>query len=141
LRLGSLQHVNQDYFHGRSGFWNDQLQHRTYDEYWRARNLAPYVRKIRIPVLSTGGWWDAEDRYGSLEIAKILQAGAGRPGSNNPSKSVNPVNFSTLVVGPTAVGAIPAEPAGALWETSILARTPPPIGAPKSSGRGWLTGC
>jgi uncharacterized protein len=91
LRLGSLQHVNQDYFHGRSGFWNDQVQHQTHDDYWQARNLAPYVSKIQVPVLNTGGWWDAEDRYGSLEIAKNLQAG----GRGNPA---------TLVMGPWTHG-------------------------------------
>ena len=72
LKLGSLKNINQNYFHGKSEFWNDQERHRTYDAYWRRRSLGPYLQKIHIPVLTTGGWWDAEDFYGSMEIAKAL---------------------------------------------------------------------
>jgi uncharacterized protein len=78
LQLGSIKNANDQYFHGKSEFWNQLQQHDSYDEYWQSRNLTDAVRKIHVPVLTTGGWWDAEDFYGSMEIAKILDRNADR---------------------------------------------------------------
>jgi putative CocE/NonD family hydrolase len=44
-----------------------------------------------VPVLSTAGWWDAEDFYGPLQISKGLDAGGGG-------------GKATLVVGPWTHG-------------------------------------
>jgi uncharacterized protein len=91
LKLGPVKNVNGHYFFGKSEFWNELQQHDRYDEHWRSRNLSDAVRKIHVPLLTTGGWWDAEDFYGSMEIAKILDRTADR-------------NKFRLVVGPWTHG-------------------------------------
>jgi putative CocE/NonD family hydrolase len=102
LKLGPLENVDKNYLHGQSPFWTDQERHSAYDEYWRTRNLAQAVQRVHVPVLTTGGWWDAEDFYGSMEIGKILNhRPAGEAGSH-------------LIVGPWTHGGwiIPAGTTG-----------------------------
>jgi uncharacterized protein len=92
LNLGSLKNVNDKYFRRQSEFWNNEEQHRRYDEYWRSRNPTRYLKNIRIPVLTTGGWWDAEDFYGPMESTKTLSRDTTDPSKNH------------LVVGPWTHG-------------------------------------
>ncbi len=40
------------------------MHHDTYDDYWKARNLAPHMKNIHCAVLTVGGWFDAEDLQG-----------------------------------------------------------------------------
>ena len=69
---------------GRSG-----AQHDTYDDYWKARNLAPHLKNIHCAVLTVGGWFDAEDLQGpfsafhaieqnSIPARRILSWSSGR---------------------------------------------------------------
>lgn len=53
-------------------FWNDMMNHPDYDEWWQARNPYRYCKEIKSAVLLTGGFYDAEDWYGTLTIAKAL---------------------------------------------------------------------
>jgi putative CocE/NonD family hydrolase len=78
LDLGPLKNANDRYFRGKSEFWNELQNHERHDEYWQSRNLTDAVGKIHVPVLTTGGWWDAEDFYGSMQIARILDRSAQR---------------------------------------------------------------
>ena len=71
--------------------WLDQVRHDTYDDYWRARNLAPHLKNIHCAVLTVGGWFDAEDLQGPFSTYQAIAR-------NNPGI------FNVLVIGPWAHG-------------------------------------
>jgi len=87
MRLGPLANADTRYFKGTVPFWNEMMQHGTYDDYWKSHNLGPHLRNIKPAVLTVGGWFDAENLYGTLETHRQIEA-------NNPG-----VN-QTLVMGP-----------------------------------------
>ena len=63
LNAGSIGTLKK-YLEGNSWLWDDQVHHDTYDDYWKARNLAPHMKNIHCAVLTVGGWFDAEDLQG-----------------------------------------------------------------------------
>lgn len=73
LELGPLANVNARYFHGAIPFWNDVMAHGTYDGYWKSRNLRPHLKAVKPAVLVVGGWNDAENLFGSLQLFKTLE--------------------------------------------------------------------
>jgi len=85
--IGSLS----KYLQGKSALFDDQLHHDTYDDYWKARNLAPHMKNIHCAVLTVGGWFDAEDLQGPFSTFHAID-------QNNPSI------FNALVVGPWVHG-------------------------------------
>ena len=91
LELGSLKNVNERYFHGKIPFWNDIVAHPNYDEFWQARNLLPHLNRVAPAVMTVGGWFDAEDLYGPLQIYRSVE-------ERNPGVS------NILVMGPWAHG-------------------------------------
>jgi putative CocE/NonD family hydrolase len=76
---------------GKSELFDDQLHHDTYDDYWKARNLAPHMKNIHCAVLTVGGWFDAEDLQGPFSTFHAIDR-------NNPGI------FNALVVGPWVHG-------------------------------------
>ena len=89
--MGPLSNANTLYFHGQTFLWNDQSQHDTYDDYWKARNLAPHMKNIHCAVLTVGGWFDAEDLAGPVRTFHAID-------QNNPGI------FNALVEGPWVHG-------------------------------------
>ena len=71
-RLGPLSRVETAYFKGSIPFWKQVMAHGTYDAFWQARNLRPHLRDIQPAVLTVGGWFDAENLYGSLQVNQAL---------------------------------------------------------------------
>ena len=74
LRLGPLSNVNTRYFKDDVPFWNEIMQHGTYDDFWKARNLRPHLKNIKPAVMTVGGWFDAENLFGALETYKNVEA-------------------------------------------------------------------
>ncbi|MFY0654464.1 MAG: CocE/NonD family hydrolase [Cyclobacteriaceae bacterium] len=72
-------------------FWNEMVSHPNYDKFWQDMNILPHLKNINCAVLTIGGWYDAEDLYGPLEIYKAVE--------NN-----NPKIFNSLVMGPWSHG-------------------------------------
>ncbi|HEX9795208.1 MAG TPA: CocE/NonD family hydrolase [Planctomycetota bacterium] len=91
LELGPLRNANEKHFHDRVAFWNDIVAHPNYDAFWQERNLLPHLAKVAPAVLTVGGWFDAEDLYGPLQIYRSVEAR-------------NPGIFNALVMGPWAHG-------------------------------------
>jgi len=90
LKIGPLKNTNDsNFFDGKSKFWNEYLEHDTYDEYWQARNIRPHLKNIKPAVLVVGGWFDAEDLFGALRTYEAIEKQS--PGNNNK-----------LVMGPWA---------------------------------------
>jgi len=73
LKLGSLANANARYFHNQSFLWSDQVGHNTYDDYWKARTLAPHLKNIHCAVLTVGGWFDAEDLSGPFKVFRSIE--------------------------------------------------------------------
>ena len=91
LNLGSLSNAETRYFKGSNPLWDDQVDHDTYDDYWKVRNLAPHLRDIHCAVLTVGGWFDAEDLAGPFKVYDAL-------------KQNDPGIYNGLVFGPWVHG-------------------------------------
>ena len=87
LRLGSLANAESRYFKGEVPYWTEVMQHPTYDEFWKRTVLLPHLKNIRPAVLIVGGWYDAEDLYGTLATYHQIER-------------ANPTTSNTLVMGP-----------------------------------------
>jgi putative CocE/NonD family hydrolase len=81
LELGPLSSANTKHFKDDVPFWKELLAHSNYDDFWTARNLRPHLKDIRPAVLTVGGWFDAENLYGALEVYKNVEASS--PGATN----------------------------------------------------------
>jgi putative CocE/NonD family hydrolase len=93
LNIGPLKNTqSKKYFDHRSYIWNEYLQHDTYDDYWRSRNIRPHLKNINIPTLVVGGWFDAEDLFGALHTYEAIE-------------KQSPKNNNRLVMGPWTHGA------------------------------------
>jgi hypothetical protein len=89
LRLGSTGATRQ--FTKDVAFWNEMLDHPDYDAFWQARNLRPQLKGVQPAVLTVGGWFDAENLYGSLQIFQVLAR-------------QSPATDNRLVMGPWSHG-------------------------------------
>ncbi|GLH67704.1 CocE/NonD family hydrolase [Geothrix edaphica] len=85
LRLGPTGDTRQ--YTKDVPFWNEMLDHPDYDAFWQARNPRPQLKDVKPAVLTVGGWFDAENLYGTLQVFKTL----GRQ---------SPATDSRLVMGP-----------------------------------------
>jgi putative CocE/NonD family hydrolase len=68
LQLGPLFNANERYFKNTVSFWNEMMKHDTYDEFWQSRNLRPHLKAIKPAVMTVGGWFDAENLYGAMQV-------------------------------------------------------------------------
>jgi putative CocE/NonD family hydrolase len=87
LNLGPLENADKHYFKTEIEFWDDLMNHGTYDEFWQARNLRPHLKNIKSAVMTVGGWFDAEDLFGALNTYREVER-------NNPGVT------NLLVMGP-----------------------------------------
>jgi predicted acyl esterase len=55
--MGPLADSNARYFHPPNEYWVDQVEHTTYDDYWKARNILPHLKDVTPAVLVVGGWF------------------------------------------------------------------------------------
>ncbi len=87
LKAGSIASLKKKYYGDTIKFWNDVFNHPNYDEFWQARNLPQHFSNIRPAVLTIGGWFDAEDLYGTLHTYDAIE-------KNNPSAK------NSIMIGP-----------------------------------------
>lgn len=90
LDLGPLSNSSQ-YYGKDNFFWQQLVEHPNYDEFWRQRGILPHLKNIHTNVMTVGGWFDAEDLYGPLNIYQAIE-------KNNPE------TFNCLVMGPWSHG-------------------------------------
>jgi putative CocE/NonD family hydrolase len=92
LNLGPLKNsLNFADYHGKDPYWKANLEHPNYDEFWKAHNILNHHNKIKHAVMIVGGWYDAEDLYGTFKTYQSVEA--KNPGISN-----------TFVVGPWVHG-------------------------------------
>jgi len=80
-RLGPVANADARYFKGAIPFWTAMMVHDRKDEFWLARNLRPHLRNIKPAVVTVGGWFDAENLFGALEVYRSIEANS--PGATN----------------------------------------------------------
>lgn len=89
MDLGPLKNVNERY--RDDIFWNQIVEHPNYDEFWQKRSILPHLSNIDHAVMVVGGWFDAEDLYGPLNIYKTIERD-------------NPRSKNSIVMGPWSHG-------------------------------------
>ena len=87
LKMGPLSNSNDKYFKNENAYWNYNLDHPNYDEFWQVRSLVPHMKNIKPAVLFVGGWFDAEDLAGPLNLFTALEKNG-------------PLGPNTIVMGP-----------------------------------------
>lgn len=92
LRMGPLSNTQSyQYFDHKSYIWNEYLEHDSYDDYWKARNISNHLDNVKPATLVVGGWFDAENIYGALKTYHTIE-------------KRNPGNRNSLVMGPWTHG-------------------------------------
>ncbi len=91
LRMGPLGNSDTLLLKGRAPEWTEFLKHPTYDAFWQARNIRPHLKNVHCAVMTVGGWYDAEDLFGPLEVYRNTER-------------LNPGITNVLVMGPWAHG-------------------------------------
>lgn len=86
LGKGPLKNITEEY-HKDNFFWKQIVDHPNYDDFWQKRNLLPHLKNVKHAVMTVGGWFDAEDLYGPLNIYKTIE-------------QTSPAAKNTLVMGP-----------------------------------------
>ncbi len=90
LDLGPLS--NADKYYKDNFFWQETVNHPNYDEFWQKRGLLKHYKEgIKPAVMTVGGWFDAEDLSGPLNIYKTIE-------------KKNPNSYNTIVMGPFGHG-------------------------------------
>ncbi len=91
-------------------FWNEMMQHGTYDVFWQARDLRRHLKDIKPAVMTVGGWFDAEDLFGALQTYKTIE-------------KTSPGAYNTLVMGPWCHGCWSRTDGEALGNVKFGAKT------------------
>ena len=90
LDLGPLS--NADKYYKDNFFWQETVNHPSYDEFWQKRGLLKhYTAGVKPAIMTVGGWFDAEDLSGPLNIYKTIE-------------KKNPNAYNTIVMGPFGHG-------------------------------------
>lgn len=90
LDLGPLS--NADKYYKNNFFWQETVNHPNYDDFWQKRGLLKhYTANVKPAIMTVGGWFDAEDLSGPLNIYKTIE-------------KKNPNAYNTIVMGPFGHG-------------------------------------
>jgi putative CocE/NonD family hydrolase len=110
MAMGPLAAADARYFKGDVPFWNQVMAHGSYDAFWQSRNLRPHLQGIRPAVLTVGGWFDAENLYGALQVNQALDR-------------QSPETPHNLVMGPWSHGGWARTPGDRLGDVRFGANT------------------
>jgi putative CocE/NonD family hydrolase len=73
LNIGPLATANERLLGGEARYWQEIVDHTTYDEFWKKRSLWQHMNNVRCAVLNVGGWFDAEDPLGPLRVYRSVE--------------------------------------------------------------------
>jgi putative CocE/NonD family hydrolase len=73
LNVGPLANMDRKYLKGKIAFWDEMMKHGTYDEFWQARDLRRSLKNIKCAVMTVGGWYDAEDLFGTFGVYREIE--------------------------------------------------------------------
>jgi putative CocE/NonD family hydrolase len=108
LETGNMQEVTQKLLKDTAPFWNDMIAHPNRDDFWKERVILPHLKNVAPAVMVVGGWYDAEDLYGTFKTyhsiekqnAKtnnVLVVGPWHHGgwASTPGEKLGPANFGS----------------------------------------------
>ncbi len=81
LEAGSVKNLKEKYFSDSIKFWNDLFKHPNLDTFWQARQIIKHLKDVKPAVMVVGGFFDAEDAYGTFETYKAIEKQS--PKANN----------------------------------------------------------
>jgi putative CocE/NonD family hydrolase len=87
LDLGPVSNINAKYLHDSIPYWNDNVEHPDYDDFWKKESWVSQLHSSSVPNLNVAGFWDQEDPWGPWQIFRHAD-------QNNPNHD----NF--MVAGP-----------------------------------------
>lgn len=73
LKHTPIKKLNEKILKNSIPFWDSMSNHGTYDYFWQERSNLKHLKNIKPAVLIVGGWYDAEDLYGPLNIYKTIE--------------------------------------------------------------------
>jgi len=95
LAMGPLSNAKKLYLKDTNFYWDDQVRHPTYDEFWKSRNISTHMKNINCAVMTVGGLFDAEDLQGPY---RIFSFGCGDESRHAESHRRRPVGARGLGV-------------------------------------------
>jgi putative CocE/NonD family hydrolase len=110
LNMGPLATANERLLGGKAGYWQEIIDHTTYDEFWKKRSIWQHMNNVRCAVLNVGGWFDAEDPLGPLRVYHSVE-----------EKNAGTVN--QLVMGPWRHGGWARDAGEQLGNLNFAVRT------------------
>jgi hypothetical protein len=90
-QMGPMENANKMYLNYEIPFWNEMMAHGEYDAFWKERNALQHFKNVKAATLVVGGWFDAENLYGALNLYQNIE-------------KKNPKNTNLLVMGPWSHG-------------------------------------
>lgn len=81
LEAGSVKNLKEKYFGDSIRFWNNLFAHPNLDAFWKDRDIQPHLKKVKPAVMVVGGFFDAEDAYGTFATYKSIEKQS--PAANN----------------------------------------------------------
>ncbi|MPZ18169.1 MAG: CocE/NonD family hydrolase [Luteitalea sp.] len=91
LRHGTVRNLTARFFQDKIPFWNEIMTNDARNEFWKARNIRPHLKDIKPAVMTVGGWFDAENLFGALEVYRAVE-------------TQSPSTQNILVMGPWVHG-------------------------------------
>jgi uncharacterized protein len=68
LNVGPVANLDANYLHGSIPYWNSNIEHPDYDEFWKKEAWVRQVHASTVPNLNVAGFWDQEDPWGPWQI-------------------------------------------------------------------------
>jgi uncharacterized protein len=90
LQVGPISNLKK-ILEPQASYWDDQVAHPNYDEYWKSRAIASHLKNVKCAVLTVGGLFDAEDLAGPYRVF-------------NSVAQLDPATPNMLVEGPWVHG-------------------------------------
>jgi putative CocE/NonD family hydrolase len=110
LHLPPLTKTSAELFAGKAAYWQEIVDHTTYDDFWKRRSVWKFMDGVTSAVLNVGGWFDAEDPMGPLRVYRAVE-------------QRNPGTTNMLVMGPWSHGGWQRGPGDRLGNLSFGVKT------------------
>lgn len=112
LQMGPLKNAEDVYYKKRNRYFSENFNHPDYDAYWKIRNILPHLKNIKHAVMVVGGWYDAEDLYGTFKTYQTIE-------------KQNPGIENIFVVGPWVHGGWAGPSGDSLGDINFGQKTAP----------------
>jgi len=112
LNMGSLKNAETVYYKNRNKYFHHNFENPDYNSHWKTRNLLPHLKNIEHAVMVVGGWYDAEDLYGTFKTYQTIE-------------KQNPGIANIFVVGPWVHGGWAGSSGASLGDVNFGQKTAP----------------